>query len=203
MTPAELAAWEADEAACAADQDDDVARLRSDHAAYPESPTLNRLALSDRDGRVVGCTLSTDLLASAWAHGAPAALVVEAERTTAVIGPRGSVGYHHRAVRLAHRVHRLNAALRRYSGATRTLPTVTVVAARLATIAADVAAPTILTGSSLRLVEADDAGPPFPALAAVPDHRGPPRPVARLPLNCCALADAARPTERYAVSRAA
>ena len=199
MTPAQRAT-------CAAEHDDDLARLRADLIDHPESPTLNRLALSDPDGRVVGCSLSADPLALAWAHGAPAALVVEAENLKAVIGPRCSVGYLRRAVRLAHRVRRVNAALHRYSGAARTLPTVTVVgtpAAHLDTVVADVAA-LAPTGSSLarrrRIV--DDA-PPFPVLVAAPDHRGPPRTVARLPLNRCALATAARPIRKAWEPRAA
>lgn len=169
MTPAELAAWEAD----ADDWTADVDRLRADLDAHPDSPTLNRLALRDHSGRVVGYSLGTDALALAWAHGAPAALVVDAERLAAAIGPRGSVGYLRRAVRLSHRVHAVNAALRRYSGAARSLPTVTVLAPvdYLAAVAADVDAASLTTPTGSPLAHAP---PSLPAPSLTP-LRGPPR----------------------------
>lgn len=122
MKPADLAEWEAESAA---DVLADLDRLRSDLDAYPDSPTLCRLALRDYSGRVVGLTYGTDLLGLAWQAGAPAALIVEAEHLRAVLGHRTAPGYHRCAIRLAHRVRAVNAALRRYIG-DRALPTVTV-----------------------------------------------------------------------------
>ena len=55
-------------------------RLSADLLAYPRSRTLNGLAERDATGAVVGLSASSDVLDWAYIAGAPAALIVEAER---------------------------------------------------------------------------------------------------------------------------
>jgi hypothetical protein len=102
-------------------------RLNDDLNAHPECSTLDHMATRDRaTGKVVGVGYTFSPLEHAYSSGAPAELIVHAERVTAFIGERGSRGYRHRAIRMAHQVRKLNRQLARYNGLSRTLGTVTV-----------------------------------------------------------------------------
>lgn len=102
-------------------------RLNDDLDAHPDCSTIEHMATRDRaTGKVVGVGYSFSPLEHAYTSGAPAELIVEAERVTAFIGERGTRGYRHRAIRMAHQVRKLNRQLARYNGLNRTLGTVTV-----------------------------------------------------------------------------
>ena len=101
-------------------------RLQADLGTYPDSATLKALAVRDPSGRVVGVQYHLSPIESAYSSGTPAAVIVAAERQAAFIGQRGTRGYIHRAIRMAHRVRKLNRQLARYSGIRHTLGTVTV-----------------------------------------------------------------------------
>ncbi len=166
-----VAEWAADEAASAAATMSAIARLDVDLAEHPTSPTLNAVALRD-SGRLVGIITPNDALAVAYLDGAPADLVVRAERLRALTD-RGRRGWLTRACRLARLVRRTNAAAARYLGRTETgrpvrvLATVTVrlpmdrpaiaAVADLDALSADVGA---------ELVDVDALNPRPPPLAA-------------------------------------
>jgi len=102
-------------------------RFAADLDRYPESPTLNALAIRDDTGELVGQTAPSDGLGLAYENGADASLIVEAERPAALVGSIDDPGGRHRAVRLAHAVRAMNRRLARY-GTSHALGTVTVVA---------------------------------------------------------------------------
>lgn len=130
IDPAEAAEWGDDWATAATGPDPYVVglldRLAEDHPGHPDSPTLTGLAVLDADGRPIGLRHHGTDLEAAYAAGAPASLIADAERLAAVIGHPGDRGYLRRAIRLQHAVRAINRRLRRYSGLRRTLGTVTV-----------------------------------------------------------------------------
>ena len=107
-------------------QADPFRRLLDDLARFPDSPTLNAIALRDREGVVRGVSLPESPLAAAWWGGADAALIAEAERLDAFVGEWGDRGYVHRAARLNRALRSMNRRLARFSGIAHSLGTVTV-----------------------------------------------------------------------------
>lgn len=209
MTPdAEwLAQWEADEAESARARTAELNRLQADLDAFPDSPTLNTLAHKDPTGRVIGTAFTTgSVLPMAWRNGAPAALVAEADRLTALLA-RDRPGYLRRAIRLAHRVRAVNARLRPFLDGRNALGTVTVRLPLNRPAVAPVAIPELPTTTgpvTLALVVDTDADPPpldAPDLAPLLRTGPPASPVVRPRQAAPVLA--ARRSERWTVSRAA
>jgi hypothetical protein len=90
----------------------DPDQLALDLARFPDSPTLNSMALRDESGAVVGMGIGSSVLEWAYFCGrADAELIVRAERLDVFIGSFGDRGHHHRAVRLSHAVHATNRRL--------------------------------------------------------------------------------------------
>jgi len=165
---ADLAAFRA----CPADLD--VDRLADDLDAYPDSPTLNDIAVRDYSGRVVGMGLSADTLAAAYWAGAPAALVVRAERLRALID-RGRHGWLARACRLAHLVRATNAALAPYLGRTESGRPVRVLA--IVTVRLPMDRPAIAAVVDRLAALTDDARAELAAVLAARDHDPDPPPL--------------------------
>jgi hypothetical protein len=91
----------------------DTDQLALDLARFPDSSTLNSMALRDDSGAVVGMAVGLGSLLE-WAYfcgRADAELIVRAEHLAAFIGSFGDRGHHHRAVRLSHAVHATNRRL--------------------------------------------------------------------------------------------
>lgn len=204
-----LAQWEADEAESARALMAEVNRLQADLDAFPDSPTLNALAQKDPTGRVISTAFPTgSVLPMAWRNGAPAWLIVKAERITANIGTRDTRGHLFRAIRLDAARRDLNRRLRPYLGRN-ALGTVTVrlplnrpAPADNTTELSTTTGPVMLALLAL-LVDTDADPPPLDAPALAPLLRtGPPAsPVVRPRQAAPVLA--ARRSERWTVSRAA
>ena len=111
-------------------QVDPFRRLLDDLASRPDSPTLNALAERDETGAVIGIGRTYTPLEIAYAAGADAALIDEAERLIAFVGEWGDPGYVHRAARMAGALRSMNRRLARFSRIEHTLGTVTVRAPR-------------------------------------------------------------------------
>ena len=105
-------------------------RVRADLDRFPDLRTLNALALRDATGAVIGIGRTYTPLEMAYAAGADAALIDEAERLDAFVGSYGDRGYVHRATRLNRVLRCLNHRLARFSRIGHTLGTVTIRAAR-------------------------------------------------------------------------
>ena len=205
--------WSDDaEAECALALVADLTRLQDALDAEPDSPTLTRLAIRHPvTGAVVGMTPSFSPTEAAWSGGAPAALIVQAERLAAFIGKRGDPGYHHRAIRLQHEVRAVNRRLAIWSGIARTLPTLTVLArcldAALGSLAPALAATRWATGmpTGARGHGPGTGSDPPPLDAADLTsilRTGPPTSPQVRPRKAAPVLEARR-SERWTVSRAA
>lgn len=139
-------------------------RLNTDLDTYPDSPTIAALVVRDRStGAVIGSAGPASVLGVAYLAGAPAYLIVRAERLAAAIGDPGRGGHVHRAVRLDALRRDINRRLRPYVGRN-ALGTITVRLPLNYPARADVALPAVLDAperaEAVRPEVVTDADPP-------------------------------------------